>query len=201
MQVKSSPSLRPTENRPRFDILALLFYLGCMILILVGPVGSGKTTLLKRVVAGLKEQDVRFTGYLSERVMDGQKTRGYDLVNIRDGKALPFLRREGGEGWPRAGSFFFVPDGIQAAWDIIRHTRAGELLIVDEVGPEELDGGGIWPALKNVLFMPSFWGLCAVRETILDDFRIILGNRPLRVFDVRDSSAYQSIIDAVLRPS
>ena len=172
-----------------------------MILILIGPVGSGKTTLLKRVAAGLKEQDVRFTGYLSERVMDGQKTRGYNLVDVRDGRTLSFLRREGGEGWPRAGPFFFVPDGLQAAWNIIRHTRAGELLIVDEVGPEELDGGGVWPALKNILFIPSFWGLCAVRETILDGFRMILGNRPFRVFDLRDSNAYQSIIDAVLRLS
>ena len=199
--MRTVPGQRPTDNHPRFDILDLLVYLGCMILILTGPVGSGKTTLLKRVAVSLKEHDVRFTGYLSDRIMDGQETLGYNLVDVCDGEALPFLRKEGGEGWPRAGSFFITPEGVQAAWNIIRHNRAGELLIVDEIGPEELDGGGVWPALKNVLFIPSFWGLCVVRETILDNFRMILENQPMKIFDVRNAGAFKGIIDAVLRPA
>jgi len=172
-----------------------------MNLILTGPVGSGKTTLLKRLAVNLKKRDVRLTGYLSERVTDGQETRGYDLVGVRDGETRPFLRREGGEGWPRVGSFFFAPEGLQAAWDIIRHTRAGEWLILDELGSEELDGGGVWPALKNVLFIPSFRGLFAVRDSIVDDFRLILENRPVLIFDVRDPDAYQNIMDSVIMPS
>jgi len=172
-----------------------------MILILTGPVGSGKTTLLKRVVAGLKNHDVRFTGYLSERVLKADETSGYDLLDLNDGRSLPFLRKEGGEYWPRTGVYYFNPEGLQIAWNIIRRTRESELLIIDELGPAELEGGGVWPPLKNVLFIPLLNGLFVVRETIVADFLAILENRPARIFEVGDPAAYGNILDTVLRPA
>ena len=60
------------------------------------------------------------------------------------------------------------------------------VLVVDEVGPLELRGGGVWPALRDVLWRPDGTILLVAREEILADLAAALAPAVPGVFDVRD---------------
>jgi len=155
-----------------------------MILVLTGVVHSGKTTFLKNLLPSLEALRLPVCGYLNPLVMVEGRAAGYDLFDIRKGQAVPFLRTEGEAGWQKVGPYFFLPGGLEAATAAIRGHRPGETLIVDEVGPTELSGRGVWPALKEALSKPSANCLLVVRKPLLTDLRRMLGNQQVEVFDI-----------------
>jgi nucleoside-triphosphatase THEP1 len=157
-----------------------------MIIVLSGPVGGGKTTLIETSLNRWTSRGLRYSGFLSLAVADRPGQTEYDLLDLKEGRRLPFLRRTGEPEWERVGPFFFLPRTLDVARSLILAADPSELLIVDEVGPLELGGGGLWPALKEVLFKPPIRSLLVIRETILEDFVGRLGQPVPLVFDVSD---------------
>ena len=146
-----------------------------MVILLTGPVHSGKTTRVGLLVDELKAKDVPAAGYLSRAVIEGGAIAGYDLAVIGTGERTPFLRRPPGEGAGSpelaAGSFRFVPAGLERAREIVRRSRPEEILFIDEVGPAELAGRGVWPALEAVVGDPERMILLVVRESLIESVR------------------------------
>jgi nucleoside-triphosphatase THEP1 len=165
-----------------------------MILVLAGAVHSGKTTFLKNLLPSLEALRLPVCGYLSPSVMVEGRILGYDLLDVRKGQAIPFLRMEGEAGWQKVGSYFFLPGGLEAATAAIRGHKPGETLIVDEVGPMELSGRGIWPALKEALLKPSSNCLLVVRKPLVRDLRGMLGNQQVEVFDIAAGNVLRSLL-------
>jgi len=155
-----------------------------MILVLAGVVHSGKTTFLKKLLPSLEALRLPVCGYLSPLVVVEGSVAGYDLFDVRKGQTIPFLRTEGEAGWQKVGPYFFLPGGLGAATAAILGHRPGETLIVDEVGPLELSGRGVWPALREVLSRPSFNCLLVVRKTLVGDLRKQLKNEQVEVFNI-----------------
>jgi nucleoside-triphosphatase THEP1 len=168
-----------------------------MILVLAGPVHSGKTTFLRRLLPDLEALRLPVSGYLSLYVMNKGETAGYDLFDIKKGKSIPFLRTEGEPGWQTVGPYFFLPPGLEAAAAAILGYKPGEILIVDEVGPQELAGRGVWPALSEVLSGPLFDCLLVVRKPLLDDLQDRLGKTPVNVFDVERPDVCPALLQAL----
>ena len=160
-----------------------------MVLILSGPVHGGKTTFLELSLPRWAARGVRPCGFLSVPAADGQGRKCYDLLEVRTGRRLPYLRREGETGAERAGPFSFVPGTLELARALIRGAKPDEILVVDEAGPLELRGGGLWPELRKVLADPARRSLVVVREEILEDFAAALAPAVPLVLDVRDPNA------------
>jgi nucleoside-triphosphatase THEP1 len=169
-----------------------------MILVLTGPVHTGKTSFLKNILPVLKAQGILVSGYLSPSVLKRGRTSGYDLFDIKTGKSVPFLRRQGRTGWQRVGPYYFLPSGLQAAEGRILSCPPGEWLVVDEVGPQELSGRGVWPALSAVLSRSELDCLLVVRKPLLDDFRGLLGKRPVEVLDIESENILHSLLERLL---
>ncbi len=172
-----------------------------MIFILTGPIHSGKTILLKKVVKGLREQqqNIDICGFLSEAVIEHQEIVGYDLIDLEEEKSIPFLRKEGKKGWDNIGSYFFVPQSLDKAKNIILQSEEDELLIVDEVGPLELKGKGLWPALKHVVFLPLRRSLLVMRLSVVKDFLRLAKKKELKIFDVRGIGVFSKMIDEITK--
>ena len=169
-----------------------------MIFILTGPVHTGKTTLLKRVVCELKKEKIDIDGFLSEAVLENQEVMGYDLFDIKKEESVPFIRKEGEKDWQRIGPFFFIPQELARAKEIIFRSKEDALLIVDEVGPLELGGRGLWPALEEVIFRPSKRSVLVVRENILEDFLALPNKSEVKVFNIEDKEVFPDILSAIL---
>ncbi|OGD18502.1 MAG: hypothetical protein A2W03_05125 [Candidatus Aminicenantes bacterium RBG_16_63_16] len=170
-----------------------------MILILTGSVQSGKTRFLAGILAALDRAAEGLSGFLSPAVYEGGRLIGYDLAVLGREKSAPYLRRQGEPGWERVGPYFFVPDALKEARRIIQESRAGDLLVVDEVGPLELGGGGIWEPLEAVLKSPGRRSLLVVRASCLEPLRARLGGLPVKVFSVEEPAARASMLFEIAR--
>jgi nucleoside-triphosphatase THEP1 len=168
-----------------------------MILVLTGPVHSGKTTFLRGLLPDLEASGVSVCGYLSITVMKEGEIVGYDLFDIKERQLTPFLRTYGEDGWQKVGSYFFLPRGLEAATSAILGSKRGELLIVDEVGPMEIAGRGVWPALSQALSRFSSNCLLVVRKPLLDDLRLRLGRTPVKVFDIKQQEVLPALLQAL----
>jgi hypothetical protein len=75
------------------------------IFLVTGSIRGGKTTFARELTDLLLRKGIRVSGILSERVMEGSSTTGYDIVNIETGERAAFLRQSGEEGKRRIGRF------------------------------------------------------------------------------------------------
>jgi nucleoside-triphosphatase THEP1 len=171
-----------------------------VVYILTGVIQSGKTTLLKQLVRLLKQKGINVRGHLSEAVHQNNEKIGYDLLDIKDGTFFPFLRMEGDEDWERIGHYFFMPLSLKKAEAILLGDPDAEVFIVDEIGPLELKGKGLWPALMEKLAQSSAKILIVVRKNILHDMieSIQKENQKVRVFDIQDKNVLKAMVDTFI---
>ncbi len=164
-----------------------------MIAVLAGPVHGGKTTLLERATACWAARGFRCAGFFSPAVRDGAGDKGYDLVELATRRRRPYLRRSGPDGAERVGPYVFVPETLARAREIIRDAGASQALVVDEVGPLELEGGGLWPALREALGRDGAKILLVVREELVKEMTERLAPARPAVVDVRRPDAVRSL--------
>jgi nucleoside-triphosphatase THEP1 len=165
-----------------------------MIFILTGAVHSGKTSLLRRLTAELKELGIGVDGFLSLAALKNREHIGYDFFNLKTETVLPFIRRQGAPNWPTVGPYYIQPEILaEAKRKIISH-QARDLLIVDEVGPLEIRGDGLWPALSSVFSRPSLLCLLVARRGILEDLRRLIAGSPVKIFDIENQAVYAELL-------
>jgi nucleoside-triphosphatase THEP1 len=169
-----------------------------MVLVLTGPVHGGKTTFLERSLPAWSDRGLRLSGFLSPAVTDESGGRGYDLAEVGTDRRRPYLRLTGVPGAEHAGPYAFVPAALERARSIIREAGPSGLLVVDEVGPLELAGGGLWPALRDALRRQDRTILLVVREEALDGFSAAIAPVVPVVFDVRDAGDRQLLDERIL---
>jgi nucleoside-triphosphatase len=163
-------------------------------MILTGPVQSGKTRFLTGIVSDLPKWNVIVSGFLSPAAFEGGRHIGYDLFILGRKKSIPYIRRTGEAEWERVGPYFFIPAALEEARRCILESRGPDLLIVDEVGPLEIGGGGVWSALETVLTSASRRCLLVVREVCLGALLGKLGDRPFGVFRLEDPATRASLL-------
>jgi len=162
-----------------------------MIYVLSGPVHSGKTTFLKSIIDELKSTGIPVCGYLSLSLWEDQSLTGYDLFNIESSEIHPFIRCNGRPEWERIGPFFFIPETLVLAKEVIlKASNKGGLCMVDEIGPLELSGKGVWPAVEKALACTSSHMdfLFVIREGLVDAFQEIPGFKPEKIFLLEEAS-------------
>jgi nucleoside-triphosphatase THEP1 len=170
-----------------------------VINILTGPVHSGKTTLIKNTIPALLEKNFRIDGYLSEAIWKSNEFLGYNLLDLKDHRYHPFIRKQGQEEWQKIGPFFFLPGTLDIAKKIIHRSKKADLCVVDEVGPLELKGKGVWPALKDVLMFPHPHLLLVVRDSILKKFTGNIQRDDFVVYDIEQNKKPARLAESLLR--
>jgi nucleoside-triphosphatase THEP1 len=168
-----------------------------MLLILTGPVHSGKTTRLRRLVSEWRARGIALDGFLSPAVFRAGKRTGYDWLDLETNCPAPFLRLRGEADWEKVGPYFLIPSTLEKAKRKIRTHDLGKLLIIDEIGPLELRGGGVWPELEGVLKAPLFCCLVVVRDEILDRFGRVAPVQPKMIFKIEGSAFPSDLTRAI----
>jgi len=200
MRASSCTEYLPFFSRSLFlTSPSLCFIFFSVILILTGPVQSGKTRFLGGIIAGLDRTKTGVSGFLSPAVYEGDRLIGYDLAVLGRDKPVPYLRKRGEPGWERIGPYFLIPEGLRDARQTILESRACDLLVVDEVGPLEIGGGGVWSPLATVLANPGRRGLLVVRAACLEALPARLGGRPYKVFSIEKPAARDSLLSEIAR--
>ena len=146
-----------------------------MITLVTGEIDAGKTSYLRE-----RASQTGAAAWLSVKSFPG-----YDLVMLPAGRRIPLARPTGSDvprGWFPFRRFFFNPAAFAAAescWAALDGPPPREL-ILDEVGPLELEGRGFAPLLR--IFLAAGVDLAvSVRPSLLEAVPGYFGFSPDRI--------------------
>lgn len=143
---------------------------------IMGMRGSGKTTFLLNLVNVLREEGIRVKGILSLAVFeDGRKT-AIELVDLATDARRVFARlAKEARSTLQFGDWAFFEEAI--SWGNVCVSRIGftDVLVIDEIGPLELDlGYGFQAGLDQLVDGHYRVGILSIRpkceEALLSRF-------------------------------
>lgn len=125
-----------------------------MVTFVVGSINSGKTTFMKDIYEKTKTGD----GFISVKIMSGNKVAGFDVLHLSTGEKQPFIRLIGSEpsGWVencRIGQYTVSEKAVN--WvagnieELIRNNISP--IFLDEIGDLEIDGKCFFRSLNRML--------------------------------------------------
>jgi nucleoside-triphosphatase len=129
-------------------------------LLVVGKPGSGKTNWCREYIEWRREAGSSVGGILCPGIEKQGQRVGSNVVNLLTGEEAPFARLpryrsfKGGE---RIGDYTISRHGILFACAAIERAIGNkcDLIVIDEVGPLELSGKGLMPAVESALASPA----------------------------------------------
>jgi len=195
-------------------------------ILLTGRRGVGKTTICQALAELARRRGYRPDGVITPALYacpadwelgigDWELTKvGFEALDVGSGERWPLartdpstaLRQSSGQGsghrqelgGPRVGPYSFDPAGLARALRVLRRaaTTGGDLLMVDEIGPLELEQGkGFAPILDLLPVEGPTHTLIVVRPALLDPLLLRLRDavgRPCRtgftVFSVTEEN-------------
>ena len=102
---------------------------------ITGPPGIGKTTLIVKVASMLKESGVKVVGFYTLEEREGNVRVGFKLVNVSNGEWRWLAHVNKVQG-PMVGKYYVDVNAIE--WGLTLLNEAGDLYVIDEVGPMEM---------------------------------------------------------------
>lgn len=155
------------------------------VLLLAGERGVGKTCLCQRVVREACERGLSCAGVVSPAVFeDGEKT-GIMLVDVATGEHRPLAVADDLRGEVRWGKYRFVSEALDWGAQVLKAATPCDLLVVDELGPLELEAGQGLVVALHVLNAGGFsLALVVVRPELVENLKERLGARVAQVLEV-----------------
>jgi len=141
------------------------------ILLITGKVHAGKTSFLAGLVDLLKSRKINTGGFLCPGTFDAGKRSEFTLLNIRTGEEVPMASQRETKDWMKYRRFWFNPAAFNCGREWIREClgRETQIIVVDEVGPMELEGSGWSDVLDDLVKAPLPLQLWSVRENLLGE--------------------------------
>jgi nucleoside-triphosphatase THEP1 len=122
------------------------------VIIISGEKHSGKTTFTKKVVEYLKVDGYKIGGFLAPGYFEKNSRSAFDLQSVENGETSPLCSIHFTEG-DVAGPFRFDKTGIEFGESLLAFSAVSDkhIVVIDEVGPLEMNGKGWSVGLKNML--------------------------------------------------
>ena len=143
-------------------------------IVITGPVHSGKTTFIQETLTALSGE-YNISGFYSPKYYENRIFKGYDLVDIESGESSPFIRMEETPGWRIFGRFHFNPEAFVRGSAVIAEAKEADILIMDEIGPLEIQGEGFIEGLRTALSDYDGIFIIVCRDYILEPALKIIG--------------------------
>jgi nucleoside-triphosphatase THEP1 len=122
------------------------------IIILTGQRGAGKTTVCRETVALAQAREYTCGGILTLTQPDGE----LDVLEAGSSEIRRLTLPPGVEPAVVQGRFRFAPEVIDWGNAALSRAISCQLLVVDELGPLELERGGGWMKAFDVLHRGDF---------------------------------------------
>ena len=144
--------------------------------IITGNRNAGKTRTAAHFAARLHEDGARVGGIISEARIEGGVKVGYSYVDLATGMRAEYARRKTGPVPTGTLAFDFLEDGMAFGCTAIRLAalNGADALFVDEIGPLEMGGGGLWPAVLESLRTFGGQVIFTVRPGLAEKLRTLV---------------------------
>jgi nucleoside-triphosphatase THEP1 len=178
------------------------------VILLTGRRGVGKTTVCQTVAELARRRGYRPYGVITPaiyacpelalREVEGQSRRdshgakvGFEAVDVSSGERWPLARTDRELGGPCVGPYSFDPEGLSKALEVLITAAMEErdLLVIDEIGPLELEQGkGFAPILDLLPVEGPTHTLIVVRPTLLGQLLLHLRGNKFTIFSVTEGN-------------
>ena len=140
------------------------------VTIISGKKHSGKTTKLLSYISELQSNGNVCAGIVAIGHFKDNKRCAFDLVDILGNKKQEFMTTTPSLKFKKTGKFHIIPDGEKFGKTVLESetTLNADVIIIDEIGPLELEGKGWAKYLKQFLKLDKNL-VITVREQLLDD--------------------------------
>ena len=171
------------------------------IIIITGEQGSGKTTFLQEMIFGLANNDVQIAGILAEGFWKNYERNHFELIDLKSKNRLLYCQREPKDGWEKLRHFYINPDGQkfgEAALDT-DYLKNVDTVVIDEIGPFELQGKGWAKAIESILKgLPELIMIWVVRESLLNEVTAHFKIKPLKIYHVEEVCA-ENVVSYIIQ--
>ena len=161
-------------------------------ILLTGRRGVGKTTVCQAVAELARRRGYRPGGVITPALYSSHGLKvGFEALDVGSGERWPLARTDRELGGPRVGPYSFDPTALDRALRVLeRAISAGcDLLMVDEIGPLELEQGkGFAPILDLLPVEGPAHTLIVVRPALLDPLLRHLRDTQCSVFSVTETN-------------
>jgi nucleoside-triphosphatase THEP1 len=166
------------------------------IVILTGPPGSGKTTTCRQAADLARRQGRNCAGLVCPARFHESRKVGIDVLDLRTGERRPLAEADQLAAALRTKAYRFDVEAIAWGATVLETACPCDLLVIDEIGPLELERGQGWVNALNILRGGQYEAaLVVVRPNLLDAFRPIMNDIPIELFTL---PAYQPDADQLV---
>lgn len=129
------------------------------IYIITGEPDEGKTSFLKDLWKFISISGIDSAGFICPGEMNCNNEKNYLISILPSGPELPFASRTPVKNWIHLKNFWFNPLALEKGESALNSSlsKPADLIIIDEVGPFELQGY-IWDKTLKVI-LHSFNGV------------------------------------------
>lgn len=125
------------------------------LVIVTGEMGAGKTTWVRHFIDYARTQQATVCGLLSLALFEDGIKNGIGLVNLATGEQRQLARLRLASDGEQAGvttkRWRFDPDTLAWGDSVLRAITETDLLVIDEIGPLELEQGAGWQSALMLL--------------------------------------------------
>jgi nucleoside-triphosphatase THEP1 len=169
------------------------------IAILTGPFGSGKTTTCRQLADLARQRGLDYAGIVCPARFDGARKVGIDLINLRTGERRPLAEADDLPADLCTARYRFDTDAMAWGAAILDSACPCDVLVVDEIGPLELERGQGWVNALPILRVGRFGlAVVVVRPSLVDAFRAAMGDITSKSFTLPQHAPGSDVWTAVL---
>ncbi|MDA3865768.1 MAG: hypothetical protein PF489_03340 [Salinivirgaceae bacterium] len=171
------------------------------IYIVTGDVHQGKTSFVRKVVEKLCANNMEVGGFLSlGEISHGQRS-GFVLRTLANAKDVELCSDEPHDDWQQFRRFYFNPDAIALGNEILKQEAQKQIpvVVVDEIGPMELNGFGWFPGISALQTHFSGTQIWVVRNTLVDEVKHFFRAQHSHIIDITKHNPQDLILSLALR--
>lgn len=156
------------------------------IIIISGKPQEGKTSFLRKVISMLQKDNIDIDGIIAKGIDKNGERLGFELSHIKSGNTFQFATTEPTENYIQYGPYYFDPTVFEKVNILLKNAKTS-CIILDEIGPLELQEKGWAPAIQQILAanLPMIW---VVRKSLLERVLAHWKISQAQVFDIRKYS-------------
>ncbi len=174
--------------------MALLQGMKSEVVVITAEKGGGKTAFMKKIVSFLSENGIPHTGFFADGSWHDGERSAFSLCVVPEMTSIILCDRRNPD-WPRHGRFRYNPAALELGRSAVERALPGEIIVMDEIGLQELRGE-VWADALTAALGKKNTLLLSVRRRVVDDIMAKWNMRDARIFDGSGSpweSAWRSL--------
>lgn len=160
------------------------------IVIITGEIHQGKSSFAKVITDRLQEQKIKVGGFLSIGLNENGKRTGFNLLDLESSEQTELCSDKKDDNRIRFGQYFFNNETISRGLKILSPNQVSDkqLIVIDEIGPLELNDGGWNDAIEKLTESTTTPQLWVVRKSILRKINRKWNIGNIYIFDIAKST-------------